>query len=168
MIESKQKAICHTAPSILLYRSSRSRCSLRRQGRASIFALPLRTPPIVIEWLLVRALPTKCRVGHCGETNPMLSEAGTSARSREKGGDLLCLARRSPMETLPELKGEGYGRSARTFAPPSPEVLVEGSAWSRVRCAFRFIHGQGPGQDREFDPGERDEPKSAPEFGLGL
>lgn len=38
--------LSHCPISILLYRSSRSRCSLRRQGRASIFRLSLRMPPI--------------------------------------------------------------------------------------------------------------------------
>jgi hypothetical protein len=70
---------CHI--SILLYRSC-SCCSLRRQGRANIFVLSLRAPPIASESSgFSQGLFRKCRVGHFGETNPMLSNAGTSARS---------------------------------------------------------------------------------------
>jgi hypothetical protein len=41
------------------------------------------------------------------------------------------------------------------------KVLVGARRRVAVRCAFRFLHGQEQGQDREFDPGERDEPTSA-------
>jgi hypothetical protein len=56
---------------------------LRRHGRASIFAPSLRKAADRkrSSGFSTRALSAKCRAGHFGETNPTLSNAGTSSRS---------------------------------------------------------------------------------------
>ena len=78
--------LSHRPISILLYRSSCLPLFPQeiRGARASLRYLCARRRLQINEWRLVRALPTKCRVGHFGETNPMLSNARASVRAPQE------------------------------------------------------------------------------------
>ena len=70
MIKSKQKAICHTAPYRSYFIELLPLFPQETGGaRASLRYLCARRRLQVNGWLLVRAPPTKCRVGHRNEPN---------------------------------------------------------------------------------------------------